>query len=151
MNEASIYDIAVFCHNRQKEIVDDCVTLYCAIFKDNSVLCSYTPHILLKEDVEQALLVYLHCNLIEYIDSNGCVHRDNLGNGFSFTQWSDQVRIYNHSIKPPQGGYYVPLYTCSASSFEEIMPKIWYVYCHIKDLKNENEINDFIGSLEKRK
>lgn len=151
MDEPSIFEIAEYCHNRLKKINENYITCYCAIFKDNSVLCSYTPHVLLKEGVEQALLIHTGEpeSFIEIIDPDGCVHKENLGNGFSIEYWNLYdigIRAYNYNGK--RANYYI--YRCSASSFEEVVPKIWEVYCHLRDMDSDEEMDNYVESYEKQ-
>lgn len=152
MDEPSIFEIAEYCHNRLKKINENYITCYCAIFKDNSMLCSYTPHVLLKEGVEQALLIHVEGPdwFIEFIDHDGCVHRNDLGNGFSIepkTLYEIGIRVRYYHGKRANNYYF---YTCSAGSFEEVVPKIWEVYCHLRDMDSDEEMDNYIESYEKQ-
>jgi hypothetical protein len=105
----------------------------------------------LKEGVEQALLIHTGEpeSFIEIIDPDGCVHKENLGNGFSIEYYNIYeigIRAYNYNGK--RAKYYI--YICSANSFEEVVPKIWEVYCHLRDMDSDEEMDNYIESYEKQ-
>ncbi len=96
MNESNIFHLALFCHHEFKEAIlknldeelESCfMPLYCAINKDNAVLCSKTPHILNDTDIVACLIIqqfgsrrknynnpwYIE-TFLQFIDKDCCVH-----------------------------------------------------------------------------
>ena len=149
MEKISFVELATFCTDKYREAHSSNTnsyagTLYVAIYEDNSVLCSKTPHVL--RDCEKCILVHRRDTLaitnsyywydIEYIDEKGCVFEGNFGNGFGLDvhasgQYWNQVMCltYNNTN----------LYRCKPP-FEDHMAKIWNLYSRLKELSSPTEI-----------
>jgi hypothetical protein len=87
---------------------------------------------------------------LEYIDENGCVTDGKLGNGFrlatSFGQnYRDQKLnlVYDVDINNT-----TLIYSFSAP-FEERMQKVWDLYCRVKNVKSQAELQMIIDLINK--
>ena len=169
MNEASIYDIAVFCHNRFKEtilenLIDDIeacfMPLYCAIIEDDTILCSKTPHILKNSAIKQCLIIHEYGTRkknynykwnvwpsLEFIDSDGSVHGGLIDGGLN--KDVSMGRDFFIKMKTPRNHEYeltllysdneLYLYGCD-SSWENTASKVLKLYCLLKKASSLEEM-----------
>ena len=167
-NDSNIYKLAVFCHKEFKEAVlnrlaDDVEAcfepLYCAIFKDNTVLCSKTPHVLNKPDVDQCLIIQGHgyrkksynysWNLdffLQFIDKDGCVHGGyndggihedvSLGNDFSL-KYEHGFSVAYELLLSFSGN---ELYRYGSDSWEKVASKVLKLCSSLQNLSSLEEM-----------
>ena len=156
-------ELSDFCVKRYKESLDleyqkYVKTLYVSISDDDEVKCSTAPHVL--NDAYRCILIHVRSELavsnwyawykLEYIDENGCVTDGKLGNGFrlatSFGQnYRDQKLnlVYDVDINNT-----TLIYSFSAP-FEERMQKVWDLYCRVKNVKSQAELQMIIDLINK--
>ena len=150
MDKIDFVELATFCVNRYKETHTGSGeryegTLYAAIFDNNEVRCSTTPHIL--RNAEQCILIHHRSQIaisnwyswyfVEYINTEGCVCGSNLDNGYSLdiNAWGS---FANQVMSLDYNGSH--LYWCDAP-WDLHLPQIWELYNRIKNVKSEKEIN----------
>ena len=142
MDKIDFVELATFCVNRYKETHTGSGeryegTLYAAIFDNNEVRCSTTPHIL--RNAEQCILIHHRSQIaisnwyswyfVEYINTEGCVCGSYLDNGYSLdiNAWGS---FANQVMSLDYNGSH--LYWCDAP-WDLHLPQIWELYNRIKN------------------
>ena len=157
MGKVDFIELAEFCTKRYKELNtsprDRYVgTLYVAILEDNQLKCSTTPHVL--KDAVKCMMIHERSalaetlwhpyGLLEFIDSEGCVHDSNLGNDFNLTisRWEYDYLKINLSYKDNR------LYMCG-KPFDKNIFKIWNLYTTIMNMTSVSEMRLIVDAFEK--
>ncbi len=158
MEKVDFIELAEYCVNRYKEAHNSKSdsyqnTLYIAIMDDNRVLLSSTPHIL--RSAKKCLLIHQRSQLaisnyyswykVEYINEDGCIQGENLGDGFTIKidAWggfANQVMSLDY-----EGEH---LYWCE-TPWTDNVPKIWELYTRVKKAKSKDEI-ELISELYRK-
>lgn len=157
MGKVDFIELAEFCTKRFKELNTSpreryVGTLYVAILEDYQLKCSTTPHVLkdavkcimIHEGSALAETLWHPYGLLEFIDSEGCVHDSNLGNDFNLTisRWEYDYLKINLSYKDNR------LYMCG-KPFDKNIFKIWNLYTTIMNMTSVSEMRLIVDAFEK--
>lgn len=158
-DKLSFYSIAKQCQgkyenqiNSQGDFFKYVGTRFASIDSKGKVLISETPEILLKEDVQQCVLVHEHSRkevsnwyswyTIEFIDNDKCVHREKLNERFKlFVNYHQQFN--NQWIHLYSGDQCI--YECKWPN-DGCLQKIWNLYqkCQLIETNKEAKV---VGEL----
>ena len=158
MNYVNIKELARCCVEEYKksantEYSNYVSTLYVSIDRYDETECSYTSHIL--NDAEKCLLIHTKQELAisnwykwysaTFINDEGCVLGNNLGNGFKID--ISPLGAYSNQVMSLMFEN-VTLFSCSPP-WEDSMGKLWSIYQRAKKCESKKSIELFAEIIEK--
>ncbi|MDD3667637.1 MAG: hypothetical protein PHY75_02660 [Bacteroidales bacterium] len=146
MEGIKLIEMAKYCQEKYKADFSDSKkskyvnTLFAAIYADNSIKCSYTPHIL--QNATKCILIHKKLSNwyswyhVEYIDSDGAVLEGNLGNGYRLSIAA--CCTYDNQIMSLYKDDYEV--TECRPPFEDHLQSIWHLYNRCQECSSISEI-----------